>query len=69
VFVSEAGAIVDSRSASRFFEQVWTRARLKSKTFHQLRHDFASLLLAQGVALWVVSKILRHKNIQVTSDY
>ena len=37
-------------------------------TFHGLRHDCASLLLAQGVPVWAVSKILGHCGIQITAN-
>ncbi len=35
---------------------------------HQLRHSAASLLLAQGVPLKVVSEVLGHSSIRVTAD-
>lgn len=37
--------------------------------FHDLRHSCASLLLAVGVDLYTISKILGHSNIQVTQRY
>lgn len=35
---------------------------------YALRHTFATLLLADGVPLLVVSRLLGHKNIQTTAD-
>ena len=35
---------------------------------HELRHSAASLLLAQGVPLHVVSELLGHASIRVTKD-
>jgi integrase len=35
---------------------------------HDMRHFFASLLLAQGVELKVVSDLLGHASIQITAD-
>lgn len=37
--------------------------------FHDLRHSCASLLLAAGVDLYTISKILGHSNIRMTSRY
>ena len=35
---------------------------------HELRHSAASLLIAQGVPLKVVSETLGHASIRITSD-
>ena len=50
------------------FEQLVRRAGLPAMTFHGLRHQHASLLIAQGVDLAVVSKRLGHSTIAITSD-
>ena len=36
--------------------------------FHELRHTAATLMLANGVPLEVVSKVLGHANLSITSD-
>jgi integrase len=38
-------------------------------TFHSFRHSNATLLLSQGVDLYVISKLLGHKDITTTSLY
>ena len=35
---------------------------------HAIRHFFASLLLAQGVELKIVSELLGHSSIRITAD-
>jgi integrase len=44
------------------------RHGLRRTRFHDLRHATASLLLARGIPLWQVSKILRHSSIAITTD-
>jgi integrase len=41
----------------------------KNITFHSFRHTRATLLLSEGVDLFVISKILGHKNIKTTQVY
>jgi integrase len=68
VFTSSTGTIMDPRNLNRYFAKVRQKANLPTHTFHQLRHDCASLLLAQGIPLWAVSKILGHSGIQITAN-
>ena len=44
------------------------KAQLPHCRVHDLRHFFASLLLAQGVPLKVVSDMLGHTQISITAD-
>jgi integrase len=45
------------------------RAGLPATTrFHDLRHSCATLLIAEGVPLKIVSAILGHSGIQITAD-
>jgi len=36
---------------------------------HDLRHTFASWLVMNGIALFEVSKLVRHSSIQMTERY
>jgi integrase len=69
VFTSEVGTVLEPRNVFRWFEGVRERAGLDDKTFHQLRHDCASLLLAQGVPIYAVSQILRHSSPAITARF
>lgn len=51
-----------------WFKRALKEAGLPSVRFHDLRHTAVSLLLAEGVPLHEVSKIVGHSSIQVTSD-
>jgi integrase len=39
------------------------------RSFHGLRHSYASLLACKGVPLYTVSKLLTHSNMQMTQRY
>ena len=41
----------------------------KEITFHCFRHTFATILLSEGINIYVISKLLLHKNIKTTSVY
>jgi len=49
--------------------RILDRAGLKDITIHQIRHSFASLLIANGCPLIIVSKLLGHKSCRTTERY
>lgn len=53
---------------TRRFNRLSQTAGLRHIRFHDLRHGHASLMLAAGVPLAVVSKRLGHSSITITSD-
>lgn len=59
---------VDGTALTHEFQASLARAGLPSMRFHDLRHGTASLLLAKGVPMAVVSAILGHSGIGVTVD-
>ena len=67
VFCSEFGAGIETTTLYRVYKRVCERAGVHAR-LHDLRHTAASLLLAQGVPLWDVSKILGHASYQFTLD-
>jgi integrase len=69
VFTSTVGTVLEPRNVYRWWETVRLAAGLNDKTFHQLRHDCASLLLAQGVPMYAVSQILRHSSPAITARF
>lgn len=68
VFTTPLGTPVDPRNFSRAVSQLCVRAGLGHWGTHELRHSCASLLLARGVPLEVVSETLGHSSIRVTKD-
>ncbi len=49
-----------------YFSEACERAGIPAHTFHGLRHDFGSLLLAAGVPTRVVQEMLGHANPYIT---
>jgi integrase len=68
VFTSRIGTPVDPRHVKRRLDPLLKKAELPHFRVHDLRHFCASLLLAQGVPLKVVSDILGHSQIGITAD-
>ncbi|MGA8296726.1 MAG: tyrosine-type recombinase/integrase [Acidimicrobiales bacterium] len=68
VFTNEIGAPLDPSNFRRTFDRVAVKAGLAGWHPHELRHSCASILLAQGVPLEVVSRVLGHSSIRITAD-
>jgi site-specific recombinase XerD len=68
VFPSEVGTPMDPDNFSHRFSALCRRAGLGHWHPHELRHSGASLMLAQGTELHVVSKVLGHTSIAITKD-
>lgn len=68
VFTYEDGTPLIPEYASRLFERLQAQAGLSGLTLHSLRHMQASLLLASGADIAVVSKRLGHSTVALTAD-
>jgi integrase len=68
VFPGERGEAMDPDAVTHHFPAFCERHGLRRTRFHDLRHATASLLLAKGVPMWMVSKLLRHSSIAITAD-
>ncbi len=68
VFTTSIGTPIDPRNLYRDFKGVCKVAGLGDWHPHELRHSAASLMLAQGVKLQVVSEVLGHSSIRMTAD-
>ena len=68
IFSSEIGTPMDPENFSRSFSRLCQRAGLGHWHPHDLRHSGASLMLAQGTPLHVVSEVLGHASIAITKD-
>ncbi len=68
IFASEVGTPMDPDNFSHSFSRLCERAGLGHWHPHELRHSGASLMLAQGTRLDVVSEVLGHASITITKD-
>jgi integrase len=66
VFVDELGHPLRPETLSRAFTGLVTKAGLRTIRLHDLRHSCASLLLAGGEPVKVVSELLGHSHPMVT---
>lgn len=64
----QVGAGLHPRNVTRVLAGLLTATNLPHIRFHDLRHSAASLLLARGVELVEISKLLGHSEIRVTAD-
>jgi integrase len=69
VFCAQAGQPLDWRLvARRYFKPIAKRCGLRHIRPYDLRHTFASFLLAEGNSIKVVSEMLGHANATMTLD-
>ncbi len=68
MFTTTIGTPIDPRNFYREFKAIAKKSGLGDWHPHELRHSAASLMLAQGVKLQVVSEVLGHSSIRMTSD-
>jgi integrase len=62
------GAGLHPRNVTRVLDALLATAKLPHVRFHDLRHSAASLLIASGVELVEVSKLLGHSELRITAD-
>jgi integrase len=67
-FTREDGSPLHPEFVTRHFQLLAAKAGLRRIRLHDLRHGAASLRLAAGVPIEVVSKILGHSSIALTAD-
>ncbi|WP_203933854.1 tyrosine-type recombinase/integrase [Virgisporangium ochraceum] len=68
VFTAADGRGLHPDYVSKYFQTLIARHGLPKITLHGLRHVAASLQIAAGIDIAVVSKRLRHSSIKITSD-
>ena len=68
VFTTDTGAPIFPDSVTQWFSKFIARSGMPKVTVHSLRHTYASLMIADGVPLVVVSKQLGHAQASTTAN-
>lgn len=68
VFTTKSGAPCDRNNVRRSLRAIARSAGLEERTPHELRHTHASLLLARGTPIKVVSERLGHRDVTTTLE-
>lgn len=68
VFTREDGAALHPERVTRRFRSLVGVAGLRPVRLHDLRHGYASLAMAAGVPLPIVSKLIGHSSVAITAD-
>ncbi len=68
VFCNPDGSVIEPSSVSHRFKELVEAAGFQGLRFHDLRHTYATLLLAKGVHPKVVQECLGHESISTTMD-
>ena len=69
VFATGKGTPIDAQNIiNRFFKPLLKRAELPDIRWHDLRHTYATILLARGTHPTYVQKSLGHSSVQLTLD-
>lgn len=68
VFTSNIGTPRNGPTITHLFHKALVRAGVERRSFHTLRHSWATLALSQGVDLKTISSLLGHSQISITAD-
>jgi len=68
VFTTGKGKPIDPDNFGHYFHRLCARAGLGRWTPLELRHSAASIMLAQGKPLWVISEVLGHASVAIAKD-
>ena len=69
VFPKTNGEGYDNRSIQKYFTSLANSLGIQEKSFHTLRHTFATNALESGMDIKTLSQILGHSNVTTTLDY
>lgn len=68
LFTTKGCLPINARNMQRAWRRTLTRANVRYRKFHNVRHTYASKLLENGVDIKTISTLLGHSNISITAD-
>jgi integrase len=68
VFSTNRGTPLSTRNVIRSYHRLLSKAKLKRRRFHDLRHSCATFLFAKNIPARIVMEILGHSNITLTMN-
>ena len=68
VFAEADGSIVSPQTIKSRFSSIMNKTGIPRRTFHELRHTFASVAISQGISINAISKTLGHSKTSTTLD-
>lgn len=69
LFTTASGKFCDRHNVTRSLNRLYKRIGVPSKPFHVYRHTFGTNLCKNGVPIQTASKLLGHKDINMTAKY
>ena len=69
VFPSKSGTRISNRNLQRAFGSAMKKAKVTDLRFHDLRHTFASRLAMAGKDLYLIQKLLGHREPRMVQRY
>lgn len=68
VFAQPDGSIITPNTIGTRFSRIMKKTAIPKRTFHQLRHTFASVAISQGLNVKAISAVLGHNKTSTTLD-
>lgn len=69
VFPSKNGTYICNKNVLKVWQRKLESVGLRYRTFHDLRHTFATLMLAKGCDLVTLKELMGHSSIKITEIY
>lgn len=69
VICTNSGSIQNPRNVNHVMKRIVKQSKVLNIRFHDIRHTYASILIAEGVDIVKISNRLGHSNPKITFEY